>query len=59
MNTYDYKTVPFSKLTKEHYQALDVNKLNELGLEGWELVCVVGGECVFKKLVKRRVVNRL
>lgn len=59
MNTYDYKTVPFNTLTKPHYEQLDVAKLNELGIEGWELVGVFSGECVFKKLVKRRVMNRI
>lgn len=59
MNTYDYKTVPFRDLEKPHYGQLDIEKLNELGMEGWELVCIVSGECVFKKLVKRRIVNKL
>jgi hypothetical protein len=60
MNTYDYKIVPFLELKKAHYDdRLDVDKLNELGIDGWELVGIFGLECVFKKLVKRRVVNRM
>lgn len=59
MNTYDYKKVGMHLLTEPHYQSLDVKKLNELGLEGWELVAIASGECIFKKLVKRRIVNTI
>jgi hypothetical protein len=58
MNTYDYKEVSFRELRNRDDQ-FDIEKLNKLGLEGWELVCVISGQCIFKKLVKRRVVNRL
>lgn len=53
MNTYDYKTVPVNELTKPHYGHLDIVKLNELGLDGWELVCIIGGEGIFKRCVNR------
>jgi hypothetical protein len=58
MNTYDYKEVSFRELRNRDDQ-FDMEKLNALGLEGWELVCVISGQCIFKKLVKRRAVNRL
>lgn len=48
MKTFEYKSIYFTKLKVEHYQEFDVSKLNELGVEGWELVSV-GGRCVFKR----------
>lgn len=49
MKKYEYKKVDFQKLTRPHYSELDVNKLNELGAEGWEFVMIDSGECVFKR----------
>ncbi|MEK4025378.1 DUF4177 domain-containing protein [Sporosarcina sp. FSL W7-1283] len=51
MKTIEYQAVYFSKLTKPHYQELDMHKLNELGEEGWELVSIVSGQCIFKRAV--------
>ncbi|AMO25934.1 hypothetical protein Blue_111 [Bacillus phage Deep Blue] len=46
---FEYMKVPFHKLVEPHYQQLDVKKLNELGQEGWEIVVVASGECIFKR----------
>ncbi|PLS18984.1 DUF4177 domain-containing protein [Bacillus sp. M6-12] len=57
MKTFEYKTVPFHQMTKGHYQELDVDKLNELGNEGWQFVTVVSGECLFQRETRKRVVR--
>ncbi|HHT7008720.1 DUF4177 domain-containing protein [Bacillus cereus group sp. BfR-BA-01328] len=49
MKKYEYKKVDFQRLTGPHHLELDVNKLNELGAEGWELVLIDSGEYVFKR----------
>lgn len=49
MKKYEYKKVDFQRLTEPHHLELDVNKLNELGAEGWELVLIDSGEYVFKR----------
>lgn len=51
LKKYEYCDVPMSQLTKPHYTTLDVNKLNELGSEGWEFVIINGGSCIFKREV--------
>lgn len=53
----EYKTVRFDMLTKPHYQQLDADKLNELGVDGWELINVFSGICVFKRPKKRGTTN--
>ncbi|MEK4787330.1 MULTISPECIES: DUF4177 domain-containing protein [Bacillus] len=51
MEKFEYKKVDFQKLTRPHHSELDVNKLNELGAEGWELVMIDSGEYVFKRKI--------
>ena len=51
MKKFEYREINFSMLTKPHYQSLDVARLNELGNEGWELVSIVSGQCIFKREV--------
>jgi hypothetical protein len=56
---YEYKKVYYHELKTPYYDQLDIEKLNSLGAEGWELVIVSSGECIFKKQVKKRVVRPL
>ena len=51
MKKFEYREINFSMLTKPHYQVLDIARLNELGDEGWELVSIVSGQCIFKREV--------
>jgi hypothetical protein len=59
MNQFIYKEIPVSKLVRPHYQELDIDKLNELGADGWQLVTIQSGNCIFMKAVKKRVVSPL
>lgn len=52
MKKFEYKKVRFNHLTEEHYHSLDVDKLNGQGSEGWELISVMGGECIFKREIE-------
>lgn len=49
MKKFEYKSVGVRFLSKGQFQELDVDKLNELGKDGWELVSVVTGNCIFKR----------
>ncbi|HDR7066942.1 TPA: DUF4177 domain-containing protein [Bacillus cereus] len=51
MKKIEYREIGFHKLTRPHYQELDIDKLNHLGKDGWELVVVVSGNCIFKREV--------
>jgi hypothetical protein len=44
MTMYEYKKVRLTEL-----DSLDVDKLNELGADRWELVTILGGTCIFKR----------
>lgn len=59
MKTYIYKAIPFQKLIKPHYTELDIEKLNEIGAEGWQFVTLQSGQCIFMKEVKVRTVRPL
>lgn len=54
MKAYEYKSVPFRKMISGHYQELDVDKLNELGNDGWGLVVIESGNCIFKRSTKMK-----
>jgi hypothetical protein len=47
MRMFEYKKVLIRDL--ERYSSLDVDKLNELGADRWELVTILGGMCIFKR----------
>jgi hypothetical protein len=51
MEKFEYKSVGLRFLIKGHYQELDVNILNELGNDGWELVIIASGNCIFKRKI--------
>jgi Domain of unknown function (DUF4177) len=53
MVKYEYKTVPVHTI-RERY-GLSVDKLNEFGEEGWQLVVVINGTAVFKR--KKRLIK--
>jgi hypothetical protein len=48
MVKYEYRKVPFSML-RDRYSELSLDKLNEFGAEGWQLVTVISGEVIFKR----------
>lgn len=50
---FEYKSVWCKDLAIPHDTALDVSKLNLLGLDGWELVMISSGECIFKRKIER------
>ena len=56
---FEYKAINFSELTRQRFQELDINKLNELGEKGWELVNVVNGQCIFKREVVAQNENKV
>lgn len=49
MKAFEYKKVDTHRITEPHYQELDIKKLNELGVNGWELIGVISGQCIFKR----------
>lgn len=49
MKKFKYKKERVPHLMEAHYNTLSVDELNELGEKGWELVVIVGGECIFKR----------
>jgi hypothetical protein len=51
MIKFEYKEVPFHSLSPHHGQ-LSIKLLNELGAQGWELVTIISGECIFKRQIK-------
>ena len=47
---YEYKKVLLGKLSDPHYHSnLDVDKLQELGNEGWQFITISSGECIFMR----------
>ncbi|UGO49116.1 hypothetical protein EMILIAHAH_17 [Bacillus phage vB_BanH_Emiliahah] len=47
---YEYKKVLLGKLADPHYHGnLDVDKLQELGNEGWQFITISSGECIFMR----------
>ncbi|UGO47601.1 hypothetical protein MCCARTNEY_13 [Bacillus phage vB_BanH_McCartney] len=47
---YEYKKVLLGKLSDPHYHGnLDVDKLQELGNEGWQFITISSGECIFMR----------
>ena len=46
---YEYKKVSVQALKVDHYTNLDMNKLNVLGEDGWELILIASGEAIFKR----------
>jgi hypothetical protein len=48
---FKYMEIGFDFLKDKDYQILDIKKLNSLGKEGWELMSIVNGQCIFKNRV--------
>ncbi|QEG13582.1 hypothetical protein MARVELLAND_51 [Bacillus phage vB_BspM_MarvelLand] len=45
---YEYKKIAIHKISEEHYHGtIKPSKLQELGNEGWQLVTISSGECIF------------
>lgn len=44
---YEYKKIPLHKLSEPHHGTIAMDKLNELGADGWQLSIISGGECMF------------
>jgi hypothetical protein len=47
MPIYEYKKVRFFELESEG--DLNIDKLNELGADRWQLVIIMGGNYIFKR----------
>lgn len=45
---YEYQKIPIHHISEEHYHGtIKIQKLQKLGAEGWQLVTVSSGECIF------------
>ncbi|WP_242243268.1 DUF4177 domain-containing protein [Bacillus cereus group sp. BfR-BA-01309] len=51
MKKFEYRMIDFQKLLKPDGVDIDVSKLNNLLYEGWNLVMINSGECVFRREV--------
>ena len=49
---FEYKKVGFHEIKERHYDQIDEIKLNLEGQDGWELVTIVSGECIFKREIE-------
>lgn len=53
MKSFEYKMMALSEMKNENSINPDVKKLNELGEEGWELILISNGQCIFKREVAK------
>lgn len=49
MRKFEYKTVAYFSMANNLLETL-----NKLGAEGWELVSISGGTCIFKRKLKKK-----
>jgi hypothetical protein len=52
MIKFEYKKVACDGKMILRYGELSLEQLNSLGNEGWELVTIISGECIFKRQIK-------
>jgi hypothetical protein len=51
MDKFEYKSIDCHLLVTGFWDKVDIEKFNNLGNDGWEFICIVNKEFIFKRKI--------